>query len=323
MTVGRNVATTEPVTGDLEGTAALTEVKVRRGSQFVRGQRAVGYLFILPTVVFFVLFVAWPLGHSIYLSFTKWAGFGQPRFVGFSNFEHMVHDSIFIRALVVTILFTLVTTILQTVFPLLLAVAVNAGWRRSGVIFRTIFFLPGIISFVVTGILWRLIFDPNQGLLNNLLGTSTQWLGQNSTVLPSIVVVSLWQSLGLYMLIFFAGLQGIDPGLYEAASLDGANAWQRLANITVPQLRTVTGVVVTLNILNGLKTFDVVYVLTQGGPNHASEVLGTYLYKLAFGSTAGGLPNLGYATAISMVILVLCIVAVIVQFRVTARGQRD
>lgn len=303
--------------------AAGVKRKPRRGSQFVRGQRAVGYLFILPTTLFFVVFVAWPLGHSIYLSLTKWAGFGQPKLVGFDNFKHMVHDAIFVRALVVTILFTVVTTVVQTVLPLLLAVAVNAGWKRSGVVFRTVFFLPGIISFVVTGILWRLIFDPNQGLLNRMLGTSIPWLGQNSTVLPSIVVVSLWQALGLFMLIFFAGLQGIDPGLYEAASLDGANAWQRLVNITIPQLRTVTAVVITLNILNGLKTFDVVYVLTQGGPNHGSEVLGTYLYKLAFGSTAGGLPNLGYATAISMVILVLCIIAVSAQLRISARGQRD
>ena len=309
------------------GTRSPAVAKRSRKSP-LRAQRTVGYLFILPTVIFFVAFVAWPLGHSIYLSFTTWAGFGHPVFVGDKNFVRLFHDPVFKRSLLITIVFTTVTTVLQTILPMLLAVLVNARWKRSGVVFRTIFFLPGIISFVVTGILWQLIYDPNLGSLNKILGSlgltslQNQWLGNEHTVLPSIILVSLWQSLGLYMLIFFAGLQGIDPVLYEAASIDGADAWQRFRHITVPQLRTVTAVVITLNMINGLKTFDIIYVLSHGGPNHASEVLGTYLYGLAFGSTAGSVPQIGYATAISMVVLVLCVLAVLVQFRVTARSNR-
>jgi ABC-type sugar transport system permease subunit len=209
---------------------------------------------------------------------------------------------------------------------LFVAVIVNAGWRRAGIVFRTILFLPAVVSFVVTGVLWQLIYDPNLGFLNRYLADvglgslQRQWLGDPHWVIPAIVVVSLWQSLGMYTLIFFAGLQGIDPTLYEAARMDGATAWQRFRNVTVPMLRTVTGVVVTLNLINGLKIFDIVYVMTKGGPDHGSEVLGTYLYSLAFGTLSGSVPQIGFATAISIVVMLLCFVAVIVQFSINRRA---
>jgi ABC-type sugar transport system permease subunit len=296
----------------------------RRGSRG-RGQKRVGYLFILPTVALFLAFVAWPIVRAIYLSFTSYTGFGVPRFVGLHNFARLATDPVFRTALITTVVFAAVTTVLQTVLPLLVAVLVNTVWRRVGVVVRTILFLPGVISFVVTGIIWQLIYDPNLGALNRVLGAvglrslAQQWLGNPHTVIPAIIVVSLWQALGLYVLIFFAGLQGIDPTLYEAARIDGATAWQRLTRITVPMLRAITGVVITLNVINGLKTFDLIFVMTQGGPDHASEVLGTYLYSLAFGSLSGAVPQVGYATAISVVVMVLCMVAVLVQFRINAR----
>lgn len=298
----------------------------RRRKARSASERLVGYVFILPTVAFFIVFVGWPIVHSLYLSFTSWSGFGRPSFIGVHNFTRLAGDPIFHKALVITLVFTAVTTVLQTTLPMLVAVLVNSGWRRSGTIFRTILFLPGIISFVVTGILWQLIYDPNLGSLNRFLGSiglkslQHQWLGEPSTVLPAIIIVSLWQSLGLYMLIFFAGLQGIDPTLYEAARVDGATSRQRFFNVTVPQLRTVTGVVVTLNLINGIKTFDIVYVMTKGGPNHSSEVLGTYLYSLAFGTLSGSVPQIGYATAISVVVLVLCMIAVVLQFATNRRA---
>lgn len=304
-------------------------VASRRSSPLRRGERRVGYLFVLPTFVLFVLFVGWPILHSVYLSTTVWSGFGVPRFTGIDNYTRLAGDPVFRTALVITMVFTAVTTVLQTVLPMLVAVLINAGWRRAGTVFRTILFLPGVISLVVTGVLWQLIYDPNLGTLNQLLAdvglgsVRQQWLGDPHLVVASIVVVSLWQSLGLYMLIFFAGLQGIDPVLYEAATMDGANAWQRLLNVTVPQLRTVTGIVVALNLINGFKTFDIVYVMTHGGPNHSSEVLGTYLYSLAFGSLSGSVPQIGYATAISIVVMLLCLVAVLVQFAVNRRAAAD
>jgi ABC-type sugar transport system permease subunit len=288
-------------------------------------RRPIGYLFVAPIMLFFVVFVGYPFLRSFYLSLTSWSGLGSARFVGVRNFRVMADDPVFWKALGNTFLFTGVTTVLQTALPLLLAVLLNRGWR-AGVLFRTLIFIPAVISLVVTGVLWQLIYEPNFGTLNDILrtvglgGLAHPWLGDPHTVLPALMLVSLWQSLGLFTLIYLAGLQGINPALYEAASIDGASGRQQFVNITVPMLRTVTGVVIILNLINGFKTFDMIYVMTGGGPNRASEVLGTYLYGLAFGSTAGAVPALGYATAISMVIFVLCLAATLIQLRIARRS---
>ncbi|HEY0530550.1 MAG TPA: sugar ABC transporter permease [Actinoplanes sp.] len=288
-------------------------------------RRPIGYLFVAPIVLFFVVFVGYPFLRSFYLSLTSWSGLGSARFVGVRNFQVMADDPVFWKVLGNTFLFTGVTTVLQTVLPLLLAVLLNRGWR-AGVLFRTLIFIPAVISLVVTGVLWQLIYEPNFGTFNEILrgvglgGLAHPWLADPHTVLPALMVVSLWQSLGLFTLIYLAGLQGINPSLYEAASIDGASPSQQFRSVTVPMLRTVTGVVVILNLINGFKTFDMIYVMTGGGPNRASEVLGTYLYGLAFGSTAGAVPALGYATAISMVIFVLCLAATLIQLRISRRS---
>lgn len=284
-----------------------------------------GYLFILPIVVFFAFFVGYPLVRSLYLSLTQWSGYGQPTFVGLRNFSELSTDPVFWHALGTTLVFTAVTMVLQTGLPLLLATFLHRGWRGS-VVFRTLLFIPAVISLVVTGVLWQLMYDSKFGAVNETLRSiglgslAHDWLGDPKTVVPAVIVVSVWQTLGLYLVVFLAGLQGIDPTLYEAASMDGANGRQRFRHITVPMLRTVTTVVLVLNMMNGLKTFDLIFVLSGGGPNHASEVLGTYLYGLAFGTSAGATPALGYATAISMVVLLLCMVGTVVQLRISKRS---
>jgi ABC-type sugar transport system permease subunit len=304
---------------DLVGTARVRPTARTR-------RWAVGYLFVLPIALFFAVFVGFPFLRSFYLSLTEWSGFTSPRFIGLRNFQSLADDPVFWKALRTTIVYTAVTTILQTTLPMLLAVFINIGWR-GGVVFRTLLFIPVIVSFVVTALLWQLIYDPNFGTLNQVLravgldALAHPWLADPRTVVPAIMLVSLWQSLGFYMLIFLAGLQGIDPNLYEAARIDGAGARQEFLKITVPMLRTVTAVVVLLNLINGFNTFDVIYVMTGGGPNRASEVLGTYLYKLAFGTESGATPSFGYATAISMVVFGLCVVAAVVQLRISRRAR--
>jgi ABC-type sugar transport system permease subunit len=300
----------------------------RFGSRLKRSQRLAGYLFVLPTLALFLAFVGWPILQTLYLSLNKWSGFGDKTFVGAANYTRMLSDPVARRALVVTLVFTAVTTIVQTVLGIVIAVLVNEVWRRVGIVVRTILFIPGIVSFVVSGVLWKLIYDPNIGTLNRLLGslglTGLQhtWLADRATVLPAIILVAVWGGVGMNMLIFFAGIQGIDPGLYEAAEVDGAGPFQRFFNITVPSLRVVTGIVVSLGLLNGFKIFDIIYVMTGGGPNHASEVFGTYLYNLAFGSTSGSLPQFGYASAFSVVVMIMCILAVIIQMTITRRAER-
>lgn len=303
----------------------MTSAALATGRRRSIRRRPVGYLFIAPIVLFFVVFVGYPFLRSFYLSLTSWSGLGSPSFVGLRNFQVMADDPAFWQSLRNTFVFTGATTVLQTALPLLLAVLLNRGWR-AGVLFRTLVFIPAVISLVVTGVLWQLIYEPNFGTLNEVFRTlgldalAHPWLADPKTVLPALIVVSLWQSLGLFTLIYLAGLQGVNPDLYQAASIDGANGRQQFFHVTVPMLRTVTGVVVILNLINGFKTFDLIYVMTGGGPNRASEVLGTYLYGLAFGSTAGGVPALGYATAISMVIFVLCLAATLIQLRIARRS---
>jgi multiple sugar transport system permease protein/raffinose/stachyose/melibiose transport system permease protein len=308
---------------------AIPGRRVRRASRpGGRGRSAslAGYLFILPVVAFFAVFVAYPFLRSMYLSMTRWSGFGDPEFIGTENFGNLASDPVFWDALRTTFVFTLACTVLQTILPLLLAVLLNQGWR-FGTLFRTIIFVPAVVSFVVTGSLWQMVYDPNFGTLNEFLhgiglgSLAHPWLADPATVLPALVLVSLWQAAGLYMLIFLAGLQGIDPALYEAAKIDGATGAQQFRHVTVPLLRNVTAVVVLLNVVNGFKTFDVIYVMTGGGPNRASEVLGTYLYGLAFGSSAGAVPSFGYATAISMVVFVLCLIATVIQVRVNRKAR--
>ncbi|WP_083750642.1 carbohydrate ABC transporter permease [Kribbella sp. ALI-6-A] len=324
------MATTTTTRAD-PGAAPVRRPQVRAnrfGSPLRRSQRVAGYLFVLPTFALFLGFVLWPILRTIYLSLTAWGGFGAPRFIGADNYTRMLGDPVARRALIVTLVLTAVTTVLLTFLGLLTAVLVNVVWKHVGVLVRTILFVPGIVSFVVSGVLWKLIYDPNIGTLNQVLGAigldSLQhpWLADQTTVLPAIILVTIWGGLGFAMLIFFAGIQGIDPSLYEAAAVDGANPVQQFWNVTVPSLRVVTGLVISLGLLNGFKAFDIIYVMTGGGPNHGSEVLGTYLYSLAFGSTSGSIPQLGYASAFSVVTMVLCTLAVIAQLWLTRRADR-
>jgi ABC-type sugar transport system permease subunit len=285
-------------------------------------RKLVGYLFILPTFIFFLALIAIPFFRALGISLTEWAGYDTPRFVGLRNFANLMEDRVFWIALRQTAIFTAATTIIQTVIPLLVAVLLNNRWRGS-TFFRTALFIPVIISFVVSGLLWRMIYEPNFGVLNSTLTSlglaslKQAWLAKPETAMPAILVVSLWQSLGFYMLIFFAGLQSIPLELFESASLDGANTLQKLRYITVPMLWPVTTVVIVINIIGGIKVFDIIYIMTTGGPNHATEVLGTYLYVTAFGATGGGAPSMGYAASIGVVILVLAMIATIIQFRLT------
>ncbi|MBE0690848.1 MAG: sugar ABC transporter permease [Anaerolineae bacterium] len=305
---------------------AANSVRARSPVMSYRTRRKLNaYLFIIPAYIFFIVFIAIPFFRAIGISTTEWAGYDTPRFIGLRNFENLLtNDRVFWIALRQTFVFTIATTILQTIIPLLIAILINNKWRGSTV-FRTILFVPVIISFVVSGLLWKMIYDANFGVLNSILTAiglsqfTTAWLAKPETAMGAIIFVSLWQSLGFYMLIFFAGLQSIPLELYESASLDGANARQKIRHITVPMLWPVTTVVIVINIIGGIKVFDIIYVMTTGGPNHATEVLGTYLYITAFGATGGGAPSMGYAAAIGVVILILAMTGTIIQFRLTRR----
>lgn len=293
------------------------------GSPNGRQERFTGLSMTLPAFIFFIFFIGIPIVRTVLLGFQEWNAIAPAEWVGLDNYIHMLDDAVFQKALLVTLVLTTGLTIILTIIPQIVAVLYNMGWGYFGTIGRTMLFMPSIISWVVTGALWKLILDPNLGSLNTILGsvglTALQhnWLGDRSLVLWSIGAVAIWQQLGLYVIIFYAGLQGIDQTLYEAASIDGANSLQRYLHVTVPGLRPVTLMVITLNMLNGIKLFDVIYVMTGGGPVNASQTLGTYIYRVAFANP--GLPNFGYGSALSTVILFLCILVLLFQIWMNRR----
>jgi len=287
----------------------------------VGGATPTGLVFIVPALIAFGVFIAYPLVRTFTLSTTSTVGFGDSVSVGLRNYWLLLHDPVFLKAARVTAIYTLVTTVLQTVVPLALALLIHAGPRRSAIIYRTILFVPATISLAVTGLLWRLGFAPTFGPVNRILADiglgSLQhpWLGDTSTVLPAIIVVSLWQSTGLFVLIFHARLSGLDPTISDAARIDGASALREAWSVTIPSIRPVIDLVVMLNVISGLKVFDLNYVMTNGGPLHASESFSTYTYQLTFGSTGGGVSSLGYGSALSAVVFLLTAVITIVLYR--------
>jgi ABC-type sugar transport system permease subunit len=258
---------------------------------------------------------------AILLSLKRWDGVTPATWVGLRNYRLLMHDDIFRQSLKHTIYFTGAIVVLQTTIPLLVANLVNSG-IRGGSVFRAIFFMPVIISLAITGLLWSMILEPNFGMLNEMLRDlglkewTRLWLADRQLVLPSIIFISVWQSLGFYLVIFFAALQNVPEDLYEAASIDGANAWHRFRHVTIPMLRGTIIVVIVLNTTNGIRVFDQVWVMTAGGPNHASETLGTYLYRIAFGAMGSSNPQLGYATAIAIIILLASFVFSVIQIQV-------
>lgn len=285
-------------------------------------------LFIAPAALALILTMAAPMADAILLSLEHWDGMRPPSWAGFGNYLDLIHDETFFRALWHTAVFTASTVVLQTILPLLIASLLNSGIRGSTA-FRTLYFMPVIISLAISGLLWAMLFEPNFGAVNSALraiglGDFTQlWLADVNTVMPSVIIVSVWQSLGFYLVIFFAALQAVPTELYEAAELDGANAWNRFIHVSVPTIWPVILIVIVLNTINGIKVFDQIWVMTAGGPNYASATLGTYLYSIAFGAMGASNSRLGYATAIAIVILLLSIVVSIIQIRLGRRGDLD
>lgn len=280
--------------------------------------------FLTPAALVLLLFMAIPMVNAIVLSFQSWNGMSPAKWAGLKNYATLLNDRVFLIALGNTAYFTIATVLLQTTIPLLIANLLNSGIRGS-TFFRTLYFMPVIISLAISGLLWAMIFEPNFGVLNEFLraiglgGLTQLWLADRATVMPSIILVSVWQSLGFYLVIYFAALQNIPQDLYEAATIDGTNAWERLWYVTIPMLRPVIILVIVLNTINGVKVFDQIWVMTAGGPNHASDTLGTYLYSTAFGAMGSSNPQLGYATSIGIVILVLSFILSVIQIRVGRR----
>jgi multiple sugar transport system permease protein len=253
-------------------------------------------LFIAPAVIGFVLFWAVPLVVSAYISLTDYALAGTPRFVGLENYQELFADDLFWQAVRVTLTYALIVVPMWIVTSLALALIMNQK-LRGVMAFRTVYYLPAVLSGVATAMLWAWLFNYRSGLLNGLLNSlglrGPNWLGDKNVALFSIILMSLW-TMGWYLPIWLGGLQGIPSELYEAAEMDGANAWQRLFNVTLPMLSPVILYNLVINIIFAAQFFTEPFMMTGGGPQFATLSYVLYLYNNAFSYL-----KMGQATAMA------------------------
>jgi raffinose/stachyose/melibiose transport system permease protein len=271
-----------------------------------RRQRT-GLWFVLPAFIFYVVFFAFPFLASFYLGFTEWNGIGEPVFVGLENYARQLSDDAMWKALWNNIIWVIIGTVVPVSLGLLLATMLWSNTRGAAV-YRTIYFMPMVLSAVVIGVIWHWIYNPLFGLLNTGLravglgNLATGWLGESTTALYAVLAAAIWTYLGFCIVILFAGLQKVDLEIVNAARIDGANAVLRFRHVIIPQIRPVLTMVIVYTLIGGFNVFDLIWVMTGGGPNNASEVIATYTYETAF-----RMNEYGYGASLSMVMSVLAL----------------
>lgn len=278
--------------------------------------------FMLPALVILGAFVFWPMISALRLSFTHSSGFGPTTWVGLDNYREILHDPKILKTLGVTGLYTVMFTPTAIVLALALALLLTNKALLGRGAFRTALFLPFVISMAVAAFAWSYLLDPQLGLLNYWLREIGIQLGNvlqdPHLALPAVVVVAVWKSFGFYMVIFIAGLQQVPEELHDAARIDGANAWQRLTRITLPQLSTTFAFVVVFATIAALQAFDQIYVMTGGGPYRHTQTVVAEIYSQGFKKL-----DLGLATAISYVLLLITLVMSLIQFRFFGSREKD
>ncbi|MFI5952512.1 carbohydrate ABC transporter permease [Cryptosporangium sp. NPDC051539] len=285
----------------------MTAVAVRRRPRRIP---AVVWVFLAVPAVVEIGMVFWPALNSFYLSFTTWNGLGAAQPVGLDNYTQLFGDDVFTGALKNNVIWAVGFGGLSVLGGLALALALNRPRRGVG-LYRSAIYLPMVFSLAVTGLFWRVQYQPD-GSINTLLGSvglgswEKQWLANPDTALYAVLVAAVWRQVGYVMVLYLAGLKGTDPTLDDASAVDGATAWQRFRFVTWPQLRGVNTVVFAVTVIDSLRTFDIVWAMTGGGPYHSSELLSTYMFQQGFKFL-----NLGYASAIAVVIFVLALVFII------------
>lgn len=285
-------------------------------------QYRAGYFFLLPSLALYAMFMIYPFFQSIYLSFTNWNGVDPEKtFIGLDNYRALLSDSLLWKSLQHNIIWVILGTLGPMILGFLLAVLLSS--RPKGfTLFRTVYFMPQVLSPVIIAIVWGWIYNPLFGILNTVLerigldSWSRGWLGDTDFALYAVLVAAMWAQVGFVFVIFLAGLQNVSRDLIEAATLDGANAWRRFWDVTLPQMANVVNVVAALLLIGGFNVFDIIFVMTGGGPANETEVIATYAYTEAF-----RLNNIGYASTLTLVMTVITLVVSIVFIRLRERGE--
>ncbi|AHZ17252.1 carbohydrate ABC transporter permease [Bacillus velezensis] len=291
----------------------------------VSRKRFIPYLFLAPALIF-LLFVYIPIIENVFFSLFEWSSF-QPEktFIGLKNYIDLFHDPVFFTALRNNVLYAVISLICQVGGGLILAAVLEDKLlRKWSPFFRTVFFLPVVISMTVIALLFDFIYNPEIGLLNQLLEAvgldelTRAWLGDENTAMLSVIFVSQWQSVGYIAMLYIVSIQSIPAELYESAQLDGAGKIQQFFHITVPQTKEMSFVAVVMTLTGAFTVFNEPYILTGGGPGNASEVLSTFLYKSAFTKDM-----MGYASAIATVVLLLTLALSLIQMKFFKTGKEE
>jgi raffinose/stachyose/melibiose transport system permease protein len=282
----------------------------------------IAWTFALPALLVYFVFLVYPAGSSLWFSVTDWDGLSPTyNFVGAQNYVDMVKDPVVAQAVVNNLIWTVVTIVFPVVIGLTLAVLLN-GKVRGKPVLRVIFYTPGVLPLVSIASIWGWLYNPQYGAINAALRTigldslAQPWLGQDSTALGAAMVPAIWLRVGFPMLLYLAALQGISTDMYEAARVDGAGRWQQFWYITMPSLRPAHYIVIALSLIDSFKVFDLIYVMTYGGPGTATQVMGTWMYFNVFQYSQAG-----YGTAIAVVITVVALAAGIPYVRSQTRER--
>ena len=276
--------------------------------KITNNQNLAAWIFILPAILGTFIFIIIPVLCSFGLSFTEWDLLNPIKFVGFENYKLLFNDDLFYKILINTVVFALSTSILGVIIPLILASILNSKIRGSE-FFKTAYFLPFITPMVVIGIIWAWIFDPNIGLLNQVLQININWLYDSKFALPALIIISVWKLIGYNMIIFLSSLSSISNSMFEAAKIDGANAIQIFKNVTIPLLSPTIFFVIIITAISSFQVFDLIYLMTQGGPFDSTNVLVYAIYKNAFEYF-----NVGKASAIAYVLFAIILILTLIQW---------
>jgi len=263
---------------------------------------------VLPGVLLFVFAILAPICLSVYYGFTNYTGMGNFDFIGFENYKNLLHDSVFWISLRNSLLLAIGFVCIQHPLALIVAAVLDKLGGRGESFFRCVYFIPNVISVAVIAYLWNFIYNPDFGLLNNIIKFfggkgDINWLSYD-TAIWAVLVVLIWHGFGWGMLIYYTGIKNIDPVLYEAAAIDGATPIQTFLRITLPLMKPVIQVNVTMAVISALKQMETVYLLTNGGPNNSTQFAANYLYQQAFKAY-----KYGYGNAIGVIFIIICLVA--------------
>ena len=278
-------------------------------SKLANKQNFAGVLFILPSLLGTIVFIIIPIVCSFGLSFAKWDLLNPIQFVGLENYKVVLTEPVFVKIIINTFVYAISTSVFGVIIPLILACIINNKIKGAD-FFKTAYFLPFVTPMIVIGIIWEWIFDPNIGCLNHLLHLHINWLYDTNFAMPALIIVSVWKLIGYNMILFLTGLSTINQELLEASKIDGANTYNTFKHVTIPLLSPTIFFVTIITAITSFQVFDLIYVMTQGGPLDSTNVLVYAIYKNAFEYF-----NVGKASSLAYVLFAIIFVLTLVQWK--------